>query len=108
VKGTDGAEVGGMMEITYLLFILIGGALLLAAIYTFYKLMIFFVHGWKVLVYILIEKNGFLGLIFMILLFVMVLPLAIILTIYLGYSDKQDEDRFWNNVEGERKSRKSK
>jgi uncharacterized membrane protein YhdT len=95
-----------MAEISSLIFILVGGTLLLAALYVFYKLMIFFVHGWKVLVYLLIEKNGFLGLIFMVLMFVMVLPLAFILTIYLGYSDQRDEDRFWKNVEGEIKSRK--
>jgi uncharacterized membrane protein len=100
-------KVEEMTEISFLLFILAGGALLLAVLYVFYKLMIFFAHGWEVLVYLLIEKNGFLGLILMVLLFVMVLPLAIILTLYLGYRDQKNEDRFWKNVTEEIKKRKS-
>jgi hypothetical protein len=99
VKGKIyGAEVGEIMEVSSLLFLLVCGVLLLAALYVFYKLMIYFAHGWEVLVYLLIEKNGFLGLILMVLLFVMALPLAIILTIYLGYRDQKNEEFFWKRV----------
>lgn len=96
-----------MTETSSLFLLLAGGALFLIALYILYKLIIFFVHGWEVLVYLLIRKNGVLGLILMALLFVIALPLAIILTLYLGYRDQKNEDRLWKNVGKEIKKRRN-
>ena len=107
MKKKDDAKDGEMMETSSLFLLLAGGALFLIALYVLYKLIIFFVHGWEVLVYLLILKNGLPGLILMALLFVVALPLAIFLTLYLGYRDQKNENRFWRNVDKEIKKRRN-
>jgi hypothetical protein len=93
-----------MMEFITFLSLIAVGVLLVCL----YKAIILFGSGLQVLLSTLAEKNGVLGFAFLILIFVLAFPFAVILTIYLGYRDKKNEEKLDDALRAELKKRRNK